>query len=109
MAADLIVVYVTAPSEEVGMLIANRLLEMRLAACVNIVPAVHSLYIWKGELTRDDEVLLICKTRADLFTDHFVPAVIEVHPNELPEIIALPIVTGSQNYMDWVRDMTISR
>ena len=80
MAADLIVVYVTAPSEEVGMLIANRLLEMRLAACVNIVPAVHSLYIWKGELTRDDEVLLICKTRADLFTDHFVPAVMEVHP-----------------------------
>jgi periplasmic divalent cation tolerance protein len=109
MPAELIVVYITVPSEEVGMLIANRLLETRLAACVNIVPGIHSLYIWKGELTRDDEVLLICKTRADLFSEHFVPAVMEVHPNELPEIIALPIVKGNQNYLDWVRDMTISR
>lgn len=109
MPAELIIVYITAPSEEVGILIANRLLETRLAACVNIVPGLHSLYIWKGELTRDDEVLLICKTRADLFSEHFVPAVMEVHPNELPEIIALPIVKGNQNYLDWVRDMTISR
>jgi periplasmic divalent cation tolerance protein len=109
MPVELIIVYITAPSEEAGMLIANRLLEMRLAACVNIVPGIHSLYIWKGELTRDDEVLLICKTRADLFSEHFVPAVMEIHPNELPEIIALPIVKGNQGYLDWVRDMTVSR
>jgi len=109
MPAELIIVYITAPSEETGMLIANRLLEMRLAACVNIVPGIHSLYIWKGELTRDDEVLLICKTRADLFSEHFVPAVLEIHPNELPEIIALPIVKGNQGYLDWVKDMTVSR
>ncbi|MGD2144070.1 MAG: divalent-cation tolerance protein CutA [Anaerolineae bacterium] len=99
---DHIVVLVTVPSRESGTDIARTLLERKLAACVNIVPSIKSLYTWEEELCTDDEVLLLIKTRRPLFEAELVPAVQEVHPYDIPEIVALPIVAGSREYLDWI-------
>jgi len=100
-----IVALVTVPSEEVGTAVAHALLDRRLAACVNIVPAVNSLYVWEGELCSDDEVLLVIKSKAALF-DELASVVQDAHPYDVPEIIALPIVAGSQDYLDWIEEVT---
>lgn len=101
---DHVVVLITVPSREVGEAIAGALLEMRLAACVNFVSPVNSWYVWHGELCRDEEILLIVKTRADLVRNHLVPAVKAHHPYEVPEIIAIPIVMGAGDYLAWLDD-----
>jgi periplasmic divalent cation tolerance protein len=101
-----ILVMVTAPSAEVGQLIVDLLLEKKLAACVNMIPAVKSSYLWQGEGFEDEEVLLLVKTRAQLFETELVPAIQGIHPYEVPEIIALPILMGSQSYLDWIGEMT---
>ncbi len=97
-----IVVLVTAPSKEVGRQIAQSLLEQKLAACVNILAPVNSLYMWEGKLCDDEEALLVIKTRAALFQERLVPAVRAVHPYQVPEIIALPVEMGWQPYLDWI-------
>jgi periplasmic divalent cation tolerance protein len=110
MKTDYIVVLITAPSREVGEQIARALLDGRLAACVNIVSAIDSLYWWQGELQSDQEVLLIAKSRADLFENGIIPTVHAVHPYEVPEIIALPILMGSRGYLDWIdKEITNSK
>jgi periplasmic divalent cation tolerance protein len=98
------VVLVTAPSEDVGRDIARKLLKKKLVACVNIVPSIASLYTWEGELCSDEEVLLVIKTKAPGF-DELAAVVRDVHPYEVPEIIALPIVAGSQDYLDWIGEV----
>ncbi len=97
-----VVVLVTAPSREVARQIADTLLEKKLVACVNIVAPIESLYTWRGERCTDEEVLLLIKTRANLFTEQLVPAIKAIHPYEVPEIIALPIVAGSGDYLAWI-------
>jgi periplasmic divalent cation tolerance protein len=99
---EYIVVLITAPSKEIGTTIAKTLLEQKLAACVNVVSPINSLYTWKGETCSDEEVLLVVKTKAAIFEDKFVPAVQAVHPYDVPEIIALPIIMGSKSYLDWI-------
>jgi periplasmic divalent cation tolerance protein len=107
MPIDFIVVLITAPSPEVGERIAAALLEAKLAACASILPGVHSIYTWKGALQKDEEILLVVKTRAELFHQQLVPTVKAVHPYEVPEIIALPVVMGSQDYLDWIAAETV--
>ena len=102
-----LVVLITAPSIDVAHQIAEALLRQKLAACVNILPGVESLYTWEGSLHRDAEVLLLVKTRAGLFEEQLVPAVQKVHPYEVPEIVALPIQLGSQPYLDWIEEVTV--
>ena len=102
MERDVIVVFITAPSREAAQKIASGLLEKKLAACVNILPAIQSIYSWQGTVQVDDEVLLIVKSRAALFDEKLVPAVQDMHPYDVPEIIALPVIMGSQSYLDWV-------
>lgn len=101
-----VVALITAPSQEVARQIANTLLEKRLAACVNTVVPVNSLYTWKGAVNEDEEVLLVVKARAAGFEQVFIPAVKAVHPYEVPEIIALPIVMGLGSYLDWIDEVT---
>ncbi len=101
-----VVVLITTPSKEVGKKIAAALLEQKLAACVNIISPISSLYFWEGQTHDDEEVLLIVKTQAALFTDRLIPAVKALHPYELPEIIALPIVMGLDGYLDWIDEVT---
>lgn len=104
---EYLVVLVTAPSVEVGQQIANAVLEQKLAACVNIVPGVSSIFFWQGQVQQDQEVLLVIKTRADLFETKLAPLVQQVHPYDVPEIIALPIVMGSKAYLDWIDETTV--
>jgi len=96
-----VVVFVTAGSQEEAQSIADTLLERRKAACVNIVPGVRSHFRWEGKLETDQEVLLIIKTRASL-VDELVDLVKSIHSYEVPEVIALPVVGGNQDYLEWV-------
>lgn len=95
------VVLVTAPDEPAARAVADVLLSRRLAACVNIVPGLSSLYVWKGERQDDSECLLLIKTTQDRFPQ-LAAAVRETHPYEVPEIIALPIVAGDADYLKWI-------
>jgi len=81
--------------------IADAVLEARLAACVNVVPGVRSKYWWEGQINTDSESLLIIKTRADLVTD-LMARIKEVHPYEVPEIIAFQIKEGNPEYLRWI-------
>ena len=96
-----ILVMITTPSREVGEQISNALLEKKLAACVNMLAPINSLYTWQGTTAHDEETLLVVKSRAALFQE-LVPAVQTIHPYEVPEIIALPIIMGSASYLAWI-------
>ncbi len=86
--------------------LARQLLDERLAACVNLLPGVHSLYRWRGELHEDPEVLMIMKTTRTRF-DALRERLAELHPYEVPELIALPIVDGLSSYLEWMNQCTI--
>jgi len=101
-----IIVLITVPSKEVGKAIADSLIERKLAACVNIISSIRSMYMWQGAVNDEEEVLLIAKSRSSLFENELIPAVQEVHPYEVPEIIALPIIMGLQSYLDWIEEVT---
>ena len=96
-----IVVLVTAGTGEEARRIAELLLDKRKAACVNIVPKVDSLFWWQGKLDSAQESLLIIKTKASLLPE-IVNLVKSVHSYEVPEIIALPIIGGSEDYLKWM-------
>lgn len=102
---DNIVVLITAPTEEAAAEIARTIVGERLAACANIIKGVRSIYRWEGAVQDDPEVLMVVKTQASLF-DALEKRVRELHPYTVPEIIALPIVSGSQPYLDWIADST---
>jgi periplasmic divalent cation tolerance protein len=96
-----IVVLVTASDAGEAQRIASALLEKRQAACVNIVPKVASHFWWEGKLDTAAESLLIIKSRAARLED-IIRLVKEVHSNTVPEIIALPIIGGSPDYLEWL-------
>lgn len=98
---DLVVVFVTVPNEEEGAKLARGLVESRLAACVNMVPKIRSIYSWQGKVCDEQELLLISKTRKSRF-DALSEWVRKNHSYEVPEIIAVPIEEGSRQYLDWV-------
>ncbi|KAH6779060.1 Nitrogen regulatory PII-like [Perilla frutescens var. hirtella] len=100
-----IVVYVTVPNKEAGKKLAESIVKERLAACVNRVPGVESVYEWKGEIQTDSEELLIIKTRESLLealTEH----VKANHEYEVPEVISLPITGGNLQYLEWIKKST---
>lgn len=101
-----IVIYVTAPDEELAGSIALRLVEAKLAACVNVVSPIRSVYRWEKKVCDDREVLLIVKTKAQLF-QKVERMVKRLHRYETPEVIALPIMSGSRAYMKWLRASTL--
>ncbi|MBW1979631.1 MAG: divalent-cation tolerance protein CutA [Deltaproteobacteria bacterium] len=102
--ANHIVVFVTTPAQQAPG-IARTLVEERLVACVNITPEIRSIYWWQGEIEDDSEVLCMMKTRQELFAA-LQRRIKAIHPYEVPEIIALPIVAGSQPYLDWIDQNT---
>jgi periplasmic divalent cation tolerance protein len=108
MEDQVIVVMVTVPDGETGRRIARELVERRLAACVNILPPLESIYTWEGRLNEEKEVLLLIKSRADLFNEGLLPAILALHPYQVPEVIALPVVQGSPDYLKWVVESTTS-
>ena len=100
-----IVVFVTAGSEAEAETIAKALVEEHLAACVNIVSPIRSFYRWQGHIADEREWLLMIKTQADVF-DALATRVHALHSYEVPEVIALPILAGAQNYLDWIQQET---
>ena len=99
--ADRIVVLITAGSKEEAHKIARLLVKQKKAACVNIVPGVDSLFRWKGKINSTRETLLLAKTRASLLPE-IISLVQKAHSYEVPEIIALPITGGSEDYLEWL-------
>ena len=98
---DRIIVLITAGSEEEAHNIAESLIKGKKAACVNIVPAVDSLFWWEDKIESARESLLLVKTKASLFPE-IVELVNRTHSYEVPEIIALPIIAGSEDYLKWL-------
>ncbi len=96
-----VVILITTSADEEARKIADVLLTQRKVACVNIVPMVNSLFWWQGKIDSSQESLLIIKTKASLL-DEIVTLVREVHSYEVPEIIALPLVGGNQDYIEWM-------
>lgn len=104
-AKDEIIVFVTASSEEEAVKIGRKLVEVGLAACVNVFPRVRSIFRWEGAVSDEQESMMIVKSRASLF-DELVTMVKGLHSYSVPEIIALPIQQGSADYLKWIGDVT---
>ena len=100
--SSVVTVLTTTPSAEVADRIGTALVEEGLAACANLVPGVKSVFRWKGELSREDEVLVLLKTTAERLGD-LRRRLVELHPYELPEVLALDVRDGHPPYLDWVR------
>lgn len=96
-----VMVYVTTSGQDEAARIGRVLVEERLAACVNILPPIRSFYNWDGELQDDSEVAFIAKTTQRL-VDDLVKRVRELHCYTVPAIVALPIIAGNKDYLDWV-------
>jgi len=105
MTSEPIVVFVTCGSEEEGLKIANALVEEHLAACVNLVSPIRSIYRWGGKIWDEKEWLLIIKTQKERFGE-LEKKVRSLHSYSVPEIISLPISDGSSSYLKWIKENT---
>jgi periplasmic divalent cation tolerance protein len=99
--SDAIVVFMTASSVDEARRIADHVIEMSLAACVQILPEIQSVYKWNGTVQREKEVLMLAKTLATQF-EAFEKAVREIHSYEVPEIVAVPMAGVSEPYLGWL-------
>lgn len=102
-----VLIFITATTNEEAKKIANGLLEQKRAACVNIITNVDSYFWWQNKKELAKEVLLLVKSTASLLSDA-IRLVNELHTYELPEIIAIPIVGGNQDYLNWIKGVTVS-
>jgi len=98
-----IVVFVTCANKEEGEKISQALVEKKLVACVNLIPEITSRYWWQGKIETSNEVLLIIKSKKSLFKE-IVAEVKRLHSYTVPEIIALPIIDGNKDYLDWIEE-----
>lgn len=96
-----IVVVTTVGTEEQAYLIAREIIARRQAACVNIIPAIRSIYRWKGKICKDGELLLIVKTLQDEF-EGVASTIRELHSYELPEILSFGMSQGDQGFLEWI-------
>jgi periplasmic divalent cation tolerance protein len=99
------VVFMTASSPDEGARLAEALVAEKLAACVNRIEGINSVYWWKGKVEHAEEVLLIAKTRGGL-VGQLIARVKELHSYEVPEVIVLPIIGGNPDYMKWIEEVT---
>jgi periplasmic divalent cation tolerance protein len=102
---EAIVVLTNLPDKQSAHMLARRLVELKLAACVNILPSVQSIYRWQGEIEEANEITIMIKTTQVRYAE--VESTIKAnHPYQVPEIIAMPIVQGLSAYLDWVTEET---
>jgi periplasmic divalent cation tolerance protein len=104
-ATDAISVYIVAADMAEANRIAEALIQDRLAACVNILGAIRSVYRWQGVVERADEIAMIAKSRADLF-EALAARIRALHSYDIPAIVAWPIIAGDAAYLDWIRAET---
>jgi periplasmic divalent cation tolerance protein len=100
-----ILVLTTVPDERSGQKIATHIVKERLSACVTVSAASQSFYWWQGKISNEKEHILFIKTKASLFTD-LEKRIKEIHPYEVPEIVALPFLKGSAKYLNWIEKET---
>ncbi len=102
-----LVCFVTIDNPDLALEIARSLVQQGLVACVNIVPQVKSIYLWKGEICENTELLMIMKTKHGLFS-RLSATVKEMHPYEVPEVVAIAITDGLPDYLAWIEESTHS-
>ena len=102
---DNLIVFITASGEDEAAKISRALVEARLAGCVNIIKNIRSIYRWQGKIEDEKEVFMVAKTRQELF-GAFTKQVKELHSYTVPEVIAIPIVEGSSDYLQWLEEVT---
>ena len=102
-----LLVLTTVPDPDVGQIIAEKIIEERLAACVTLSPSAQSLYWWKGKITQDQEHSLFIKTKKEAYAK-LEEKIRQLHPYDVPEIIALPVYAGSKDYLNWIDNETQS-
>ncbi|MHB8483547.1 MAG: divalent-cation tolerance protein CutA [Nitrospiria bacterium] len=100
---DFIVVLITCPSLEEAQKITRSLVSEKLMACGNIVPGIQSIFFWQGKMSEENEVLIIGKSKRSAFP-FIVEKVKSLHSYTIPEIIALPLIEGSSDYLQWIDD-----
>lgn len=100
-----LIVLITAGSVQDAEYLAETLVRERLAACVNVLPGVVSIYRWQGAVQRDSEALMVVKTQRPLLAQ-LIGRVQALHSYDVPEIVALPIVAGSEPYLRWLKEAT---
>lgn len=103
--SDTVVILVTAPSIDEARKIGNALVEERLIACANIIPQVESIFYWQDKVCNEKEALMVIKTRKKLI-EKIIKRVKALHSYTVPEVIALPIIKGSKDYIKWVKEVT---
>ncbi|MDH3588637.1 MAG: divalent-cation tolerance protein CutA [Gammaproteobacteria bacterium] len=104
-AANTLLIFCTCPDQSTAGRLAGELVERRLAACVSQLPGLISTYRWQEKLAHDEEVLLMIKTTKARYAD-LEQTLAELHPYELPEILAVPVNAGLSGYLDWVAQST---
>ena len=102
---DALLVFTTLPSADKAAELGRVLVEERLAACANLIPAVRSIYRWQGKLQDENEVLVLLKTRAE-HLERLKLRILELHPYEVPEVLAVPVEAGYQPYLEWLAGET---
>ncbi len=102
---DYILLLTTTPTKEEGEKIANILIREKKAACVNIIPHVRSIFFWEGNVESSDESQLLIKTKRDLL-DEVISLIKSNHSYQVPEIIALPILGGYKEYLEWIEKIS---
>ena len=103
--SDTLLVLTNLPDRAAALRLAQRLVESRLAACVNVMSSCTSVYRWKGTVEQTEEVLVLIKTRAARY-EELEAAIRSLHPYEVPEVIAVPLARGLSDYLDWVAEET---
>lgn len=104
---DYIVIYCTVPNKKEGREIAKELIKRKLAACVNIIDKLDSIFSWDGEMMEEREAMMIIKTRKDLF-ERISHVIQKMHSYNVPEVIGLPIVGADETYLKWIAHETQS-
>ena len=102
---DAMLVLTTLPNSDVAAEMAKKVVGERLAACANILPALRSIYRWQGKLQDENEVLVLLKTRQQQF-ERLKQRIVELHPYDVPEVIAIPVEQGHKAYLDWIASET---
>ena len=102
-----IIVITNAPDRAIAEKIARALVDQKLAACVNILAGCSSIYRWQGKVETADEVPMLIKTRREIYPE-VEAAIKKLHPHELPEIVAVPVAQGSNEYLKWINASTVT-
>lgn len=103
---EYIVIFCTTNNKENAELIGHSLVQEKLAACTNIIPKITSIYSWNNQIVKDEELLLVIKTKKELFDD-VKNKILSLHSYDVPEIISIDIKEGSRPYLDWINENTM--